>query len=37
MSHAQARAERSSAVAPRGLTPSDSEGDSRVARAMSTM
>ena len=37
VSQAQARAARSSAVAPRGLTPRLSDGDSRVARAMSTM
>ena len=35
--HAQARDVASSAVAPRGLAPSDSDGADRVARAMSTM
>ena len=37
LSQAQARDVRSSAVAPRGLTPRLSDGDCRVARAMSTM
>ena len=36
LNHAHARAARSRAVAPRGLTPRLSDGDSRVARAMST-
>src|SRR5690606_25811573 len=36
-SHAQAREVASSAVAPRGETPSESEGDMRVARHTSTM
>ena len=37
LSQAQARLVAISAVAPRGLAPRDSEGDCRVARAMSTM
>ena len=35
--HAHARAEARSAVAPRGETPRESDGDVRVARHRSTM